>query len=172
MENLWHTTRVVQRAFNPSCLLLRQNTIARLMIPGGHNPDSLTQEERLAEDSSYRHLLRMNLPDLNFRVLWLHYTDDQSIESAGVVFNGLREWVRKAAGINRSVDPAFLMLATLGSCWKTNLFNNNHSIARFGSVFTHCRRKKRIANVMEAARIESMNLVERVLKSAEEKQQA
>ena len=112
-----------------------------------------------------RYRLQDKLSDREFRLLWLCVCTTRDYDTARTIFDPIRNWIRQEAGIVRSVAPEFVSVSGIGACWQCDLFRGGRfgTLGDYGSIFTNCRRRKRIVRVIEENRLSAMGAAERVI---------
>ncbi len=153
------------RAFNPA-VEIRSSTA--WLFDHGRRHGELNQEELISQGSLTRHKLESSMPDLQFRILKLFFSEPHDMESTLVDVRLISSAVVAMSCIHCKINHQFVELCCLSEFWGTNLFATDKfgPLTRYESSVSYemlRRRRCRIRDTLENLRMNSVSTAESLL---------
>lgn len=152
------------RAFNPAVEIRS----AAWLVDASKYKGDMTKEELIAQGSMTRYKLESRLPDLQYRILKLFFTEPSCMDSALIDIRIISPVIIALSGIRGKNNNQFVELCCLSEFWQADLFKTD----KFGPLTKYAtnvsyemlrRRRCRIRDVLEKLRIESVATAECLL---------
>lgn len=151
-------------AFNPAVEL--RSPAWLIGREGGET--ELTREEFIIHGCMIRQKLQQNMPDIDYRILKLHFKRPGDLESALTDLDIIRPVVIAESKIYSVNDTRFIDICCLNECWQTDLFRDR----RYGPMKKYApysrpellsRRRRRISASIQIMRNSAVSMAESVL---------